>query len=79
MDNFEHYEPPDLYTCIMYTARNKEFVKEYDRLRGSNLSLNGSPIDLLIDECSGRQESELREFIEFVYEWIYLPLQQKNT
>ena len=53
---------------------NKEFISQYDRLKGSNLQRKGSPVDLAIDDSSGRYESELFEFFDFVVEYVWDPL-----
>jgi len=48
------------------TAANKELIANFDRLRGTNLSLCGSPLELAIDKASGRLEHDLMLFLEFV-------------
>lgn len=57
--------------------RNKPLLKEYDRLRGTNLSLKGSGLDLQIDQATGRLAVELKDFVEFVYEYIYTRIEVK--
>ncbi len=64
----------DLYTCITYAANNKELIAQFDRLHGANLSFEGTPLDLMIDEASGRQVDDIKKFIEFVETCIYIPL-----
>lgn len=61
--------------CLMEVASNEEIVKEFDRLRGTNLQFQGSNIERMIDEATGRIEHDLALFVEFVYEciWIRLP------
>lgn len=58
--------------CLGSSSRNAELVANYDRLRGTNLSQKGSGLDLAIDQASGRMETELEGFIEFVWEFIFL-------
>lgn len=62
------------YDCLMECAGNKELVKEFDRLNNSNLSLKGSPINIMVDEATGKQKEDLRMFVDFCYEFIWLPL-----
>ena len=61
--------------CVTESFKNEELVSEFDRLTGSNLSLKGSPLDLLIDESCDRFRDEARSFIFFVYDavWSRLP------
>ncbi len=59
---------------LLESAANKELVKEFDRLNGTNLSLKGSGLDLEIDKASGRLEDDMKLFIEFVYEFVWLRL-----
>lgn len=57
--------------CLMYCAGNKEFVREFDRLTGSNLSLEGPPINFMIDKATGKLKDDLEKFCDFVYECIW--------
>jgi len=58
----------------MEAAGNQELVKEFDRLRGTNLQFQGSSIERMIDEATGRVEHDLALFVEFVYECVWLRL-----
>lgn len=58
-------QPATLEEFLGACCANKELVAEYDRLRGTNLSRRGSPLELAIDDASGRFESDARDF----YEW----------
>ena len=62
--------------CVLYCAENKELIENFDRLRGTNLSRRGSPIELMIDDSTGRLQHDLSLFCAFVFEfvWIRLPL-----
>jgi len=51
---------------ILHCAGNKELVKEFDRLNGSNLLRAGTPLDLAIDDASGRTAADVAKFAEFV-------------
>lgn len=57
---------------LRVAAGNRELLKEYDRLTGSNLSLKGTPIELAIDDQTGRTTEEFRKFASFVLEHIWL-------
>ena len=70
---------PSLLTCITTAANNAELVKQFDRLNGTNLSLKGSTITILIDEATGKQKDDIKKFIAFVHEIIFLPLNNTKT
>lgn len=56
-----------LYTCV----NDKEFVASFDALMGTNLSLKGSPLDLLIDVESGRLDSDIEKFIDTCWDTVF--------
>lgn len=60
--------------CVLQCAANKELVAEFDRLSGTSLGESRSPLDRLIDEATGREEDEIKEFVKFVFLCIWLPL-----
>jgi hypothetical protein len=60
-----------MFSCLSECINNKDFIKEFDRLSGTNLSMQGNPIDIMVDEHSGRLESDFNELIEFVHEYIF--------
>jgi hypothetical protein len=61
-------------SCLSECARDPELIANYDRLRGTNLSLKGSGLSLEIDRVTGRVDSELRGFIDFCWESVFLRL-----
>lgn len=60
--------------CLLHCAGSKELVEQFDRLTGSNLSMKGSPIELMVDRASGRTNAEIDAFVGFVHEFVWLPL-----
>lgn len=66
--------PLNFNDCLMECAGNKELVKEFDRLQGCNLSLKGSPLTLMIGKACGKQDDDMRKFIAFCWEYIWLPV-----
>lgn len=58
--------------CLRAATTDPAFIREYDRLRGSNLSLEGSGLELAIDESSGRQDAEIARFIDDVWDLVFL-------
>lgn len=57
--------------CLKAAASNKELVAQFDRLTGHNLSRSGKPIELLVDDASGRTEESLQDFVAFVRDCVY--------
>lgn len=51
-------------------AIQTDIVKEWERLSGKKL-IASSPIDRMIDEATGYQEEVLKEFIDFVYDYVF--------
>ena len=66
------------YGCLMECANNQELVKEFDRLRGTNLSLRGSPIEIEIDKSTGRLDHDLKLFVDFVWECVWRRLNEHD-
>ncbi|WP_237715864.1 hypothetical protein [Rubrivivax gelatinosus] len=46
-------------------------MREFDRLYKTNLVFSGSPLDLAIDEASGRLDADAAAFAAFVRDTIY--------
>lgn len=66
---------PAFQACLMQAAANDELLSQFDRLAGTNLTRQGSPINLAIDAATGRHEDDVRRFIEFVADCIYSRLE----
>jgi hypothetical protein len=65
--------------CVLYCTKNRELVKEYDRLSGSSLGsvLSAAPMSQMIDDATGRTKEELDKFAAFVMEFVWLRLPQE--
>ena len=57
--------------CVWVAYGTPDLLREFDRLNGTNLSGRGAPIELAIDEASGRLHDDLRRFVEFVDEYVW--------
>ena len=67
---------PDALTfhdVLMECAGTPELVREFNRLTGHSL-MEGSPIERMVDEATGREEQALCDFTAFVFECVYVPL-----
>lgn len=58
--------------CVMICLGNKEFVTQFDRLTGTNISKKGTPIEILVDESTGYFDKGFREFLEFCWDYIFM-------
>lgn len=56
-----------------WVAKNPDFVREYDRIRGTALSRLGSRsgIEAAIDDATGRTEFEVKQFMADVADVIW--------
>ena len=70
---------PFFHVCLSTAAKDEEFVAQFDRLTGNNLSSKGTPIERMVDDACGRTESGLKEFLEFVYETVYTRVPRDPT
>jgi len=59
-------------SCLQSCVGNQELVSNFDRLKGTNLSLRGAPIDLAIDRAVGRLDAEIESFVEFCWDVVFL-------
>jgi len=71
------YNDPAFLRCLHEAAATPELVREFDRLSGTNLARRGTPLDLMIDDATGRTDDALGQFVTFVREAIYERLPQK--
>lgn len=61
--------------AVLRAAKNPELLRQYDRLNGTNLSGEGSGFAILIDTATGRVESEVPGFVQFVWDTIWMPFE----
>lgn len=68
-------DPLSFEECVQQCVANVEFVREFDRLHGTNVAGRGSPLEYEIDLVSGRIDDDLHKFVVFVhrYVWSRLP------
>jgi len=65
--------PAPFEQVLLHCAATPELVTQFDRLTGSNLARKGAPINLMVDDATGKTGSDVAAFVEFVSEHIYLP------
>jgi hypothetical protein len=57
--------------CVLGALANDELVANFDRLTGRNLGRRGSPLELAIDEASGRLADDFEAFVGFVLDMVW--------
>ena len=62
------------YQALKEALLNRELVSHFDRLNGTNLSMKGEPINLMVDKKSGRLDADFQKFVEFFDEYIWQPV-----
>ena len=60
--------------CVDGCFETPELMKNFDRLYGASLTTNRSPIEMMVDKATGKQESDMKAFVQFVYDCIYTRL-----
>lgn len=58
--------------CLDTALQCPELIKQFDRLKGTNLGLRGAAIEVMVDMSSGRFDSDFQEFVWFVWECVFL-------
>ena len=56
---------------LIRCSKDEEFVLQFDKLMGANLSFKGTALELGIDKASGKLKDDLAKFTYFVYETIW--------
>lgn len=73
-DKDDFFDPILFNICLQNVSHDKEFIKEFNQTYGYNLSRAGLSIDLITDDETGFKDDGTSEFVDFVYEAIYLPI-----
>lgn len=63
---------------VMECFKNKSFVKEYDRVAKTNILARKTSIENIIYEATGLRDIELLGFIDFVFNFIWVPMLEKE-
>lgn len=59
-------------TCVQEAAGCRELIEQVDRIYHTNLLQRGSPIDIMIDEATGRADSDKQTFLRFVWNCVFI-------
>jgi len=49
-----------------------ELIENFDRLKGTNISRKEHPINLMIDEATGKLHADMEAFVEFCWECVFM-------
>ena len=70
--------PKALTDWLALCAKTPELIREFDRLRGTNVQRKGPPINLAIDHATGRLEADTKEFAAFCFD-LFLRIPSANS
>lgn len=68
--------------CLRACAAHSELVENFNRLTGSRLGIDRSPVEALVDQATGYEEvlaaqqaAQCAQFVQFVFDaiWTRLP------
>ena len=68
----------DFATCVTECLANQSLVVEFDRLQGTHLSRQDTPLELMIEAGSGRIDCDLALFSQYVAEFIWGPVRVES-
>lgn len=66
-------ENPSFAHVVRICAENRQLIAEFDRLTGANLSMKGTPINLMIDDATGKLQHDVAQFVDFVHDYVWVP------
>ena len=58
--------------CVKEASECIEMVAQVDRLFRTNLMQRGSPIERMVDDATGRNDSDIQTFMRFVWNCIFI-------
>ncbi len=70
------YTDPAFMECMDEACRTPELIEAFDRLTGCKIGTlaQRAPIERLVDEVTGFRNDQMRQFVKFVHDSIYLRL-----
>jgi hypothetical protein len=68
------YTDPAFVACLDEAISTPELVTNFDRLYGADLRQRRAPIIRMVDEATGKMADDMREFVHFVHQSLYLTL-----
>lgn len=71
------YADPAFHRCLKESIETPELIENFDRLYGGTLTTRKSKLDAMVDVATGKQEADMKAFVQFVYDSIYLRLPEE--
>lgn len=68
------YIDPAFIACLDEAISTPELVAQFDRLYGADLRARRAPIVRMVDQATGKLACDMREFVHFVHQGVYLTL-----
>ncbi len=70
------YADPAFAICVTEAAGTAELVAHFDRLHGCSVGnlFKRSPIERMVDQATGFADDQMRQFVGFVHDCVYLRL-----
>jgi hypothetical protein len=70
------YADPAFNKCMLESFASHELIEQFDRLTGCKVGRigHGPEIVRMIDEATGFQDDQLRQFADFVHRDVYMRL-----
>ncbi len=65
---------PGFILCVNTAFDNDELVQQFNRLRGCSIRKNQSPINTLVDDATGKLDHDIKLFVRFVYDCLWIRL-----
>jgi len=66
------YVDPAFIGCLSAALASDEMLSNFDRLRGTSLVRPLPPLSQLIDEATGKRDDDVRAFVDFVHDAVYM-------
>jgi hypothetical protein len=58
-------------TCVGAALGNMDLLREFDRLKGTTLVSRRAPIEVMVDQATGKQDADIQAFLRFVWNDIF--------
>ena len=65
--------------CCAAAIGERELLAQIDRLYGTNLLRRGAPIELAIDDATGRMKGDMEVFSKFVWNFVFTRVPAADT
>lgn len=60
------------FVCLKETLETQGIVENFNRLYGASLGQAKSPIEMMIDQATGKCDSDMTKFIDFCWDSVFV-------